>query len=113
MLASASDDLTRAMAGTSTALLLHEESRVRLAAGETLGVLASVCGAAVYEKHARAAVLTSIRDNLERDVDKDERALLKVRLGAGEGAEDTDIFHESAGWKTLETGCKYVSGNGV
>ena len=72
------------------------------------GVLAAVCGADVYKEHARAAVLSSIRDNLERDVDEEERARLKARLGAGDSAEDTDIFHESAGWKTLETGCKCV-----
>lgn len=101
-------DLVGKLGAAATRLLSHGESRVRLVAGETLGVLASVCGADVYKAHARDAVLSSIRDNLERDVDVAERDRLKARLGVDAGAEDKDIFHESAGWKTLETGCKCV-----
>lgn len=102
----AATELAREGAQLTTRLLSHTESRVRLAAGEALGALVATFGPDLYTSQAQAAVLSSIRDNLERDVDPEERERLRSRLGVDVSAQDHDIFHESAGWKNLESGCK-------
>lgn len=79
---------------------------MRIAAGEALGALAATFGVDIYVQCAQTAVLASIRDNLERAVDEEERERLRSKLGVDVNAKDYDIFHESAGWKSLETGCK-------
>eukprot|EP00730_Choanoeca_flexa_P013976 TRINITY_DN5932_c0_g1_i1.p1 TRINITY_DN5932_c0_g1~~TRINITY_DN5932_c0_g1_i1.p1 ORF type:complete len:673 (+),score=171.76 TRINITY_DN5932_c0_g1_i1:2-2020(+) len=100
-----SDGFIQSAAPVLTKLLSHSESRVREASGAALGSLCKVAGVDVYTKYAKDTILSSIRDNLERDVEPEAIKAMQDKLGI-ESSSVNDIFHESAGWKTLETGCK-------
>ncbi|EDQ91390.1 uncharacterized protein MONBRDRAFT_23736 [Monosiga brevicollis MX1] len=88
-----------------TALLRHREPRIRESTGQALADACARHGVFIYENHARDVVMNSIKDNLERHVTAEELALKRERLGISE-SDSNDVFHESEGWKTLETGCK-------
>ncbi|XP_067941524.1 uncharacterized protein [Watersipora subatra] len=103
--------------------LVHEEYRVRIAAGECLGALCNRDGAGIYID-TKDVILGGIKDNLERD------ALLSATTDVDEQVKESDfsvsasprtnallsddrlssqveghkyIFHDTAGWKNLET----------
>lgn len=97
-------------------LLVYEEVRVRLASGELIGSLCEVRGPQVYET-CNSCVLGLIEENLERESKEtklldDEEMSAKFRdHPAGpiirRGSIDkTQIFHDTAGWKCLETSIK-------
>ena len=72
---------------------------MRSAAGECLGTLCKHFGTAVYEA-SQDTVLGLVRDNLERAMDVDSSG------GGGGGGEKSQVFHDTAGWRNLETSIK-------
>ena len=81
-------------------LIIHEEFRVRIAAGEVLGALCKHVSPDVY-KFCEAKLVQSIKENLERHIPGDEN---KDYVESIKDAKD--IFHDTAGWKCLETSMK-------
>ena len=82
--------------------LQHQEVRVRNEAGELLGVLCKLRGNKIYEQ-CQENLLELLRGDLQRHIESDS------------GTDDTSssaklskdkIFHESAGWRFLETTMK-------
>ncbi|XP_064622843.1 uncharacterized protein LOC135485045 [Lineus longissimus] len=98
-------------------LLEDNEYRIRMAAGETLGALCKRNGDEIYA-NTKKAILNGIRVNLERrpqteaslEEQQDTERLVKklVRSNSEEkrAALAEDIFHDTAGWKSLETWMK-------
>ena len=74
--------------------LEHNEFRVRISAGELLGMLCSVAGINVYKK-CEEVLIASIQKNLQRDI--------ATHFSSGDVKL---VFHETAGWKSLETSMK-------
>ena len=76
------------------------EFRVRIAAGEFLGSLCKHVSPSMY-KSCEEVLIASIRENLERhsfqDDDSDSKNIPK---------DAKEIFHDTAGWKCLETSMK-------
>jgi len=98
----------------SKALLTDEEVRVRLACGELLGSLAGVQGNVVYDD-CKDLLTSLIRENLERKGMEGERrgssgsgggSPLPGRPNSPFGHTSESIFHETAGWRNLETSVK-------
>ena len=98
---------------TETALgwLTDSEVRVRIAAGECLGELCKLLGPPVF-KACKDVVLLLVKNNLERKVDKEnksgaeeiqETGKLMEKLTRNQSWEASNIFHDTAGWKNLET----------
>ena len=84
----------------SLKLISHEEFRVRIAAGEVLGALCKYVSTDVYS-YCEKQLVNSIKENLDRHIQADEKtAEIEVFRDA------KDIFHDSAGWKCLETSMK-------
>lgn len=81
-------------------LIVHEEFRVRIAAGEVLGALCNHISHEVY-KFCETKLLESIKENLERHIPPDEN-----RSDVESFKDAKDIFHDTAGWKCLETSMK-------
>lgn len=108
------DDTFKLVANTAVAALSHGESRIRIQAGETLGALCKAKGAFVFTEFAMETLIAGIRDNMERDttealpktlaeqMEKKKSKFDKVKVGK----TAAEIFHESAGWKSLETSSK-------
>jgi len=71
-------------------LLTDREARVRTAAGKAMGALCRLRGPAAYEG-LRGHVLASVRADLEREAPPSNRA------------EAAGLFHDTAGWRNLET----------
>ncbi|XP_071962564.1 uncharacterized protein [Antedon mediterranea] len=101
-------------------LLNHNEARVRLSAGEVLGSLCKRFGVETYVS-SKDLVTDGIRKNLERisltesDVEEKRQAeTLANKLTASNegnggslaGTSAEQIFHDTAGWKNLETWMK-------
>lgn len=93
------------------AWLTDTEVRVRVAAGECLGELCNQFGPPVYQA-CRGTVLMLVQTNLERKVDKEnksgaeeiqETGKLMEKLARNQSWEASSIFHDTAGWKNLET----------
>ncbi|KAF6022738.1 hypothetical protein EB796_018946 [Bugula neritina] len=104
------------------ASLTHTEYRVRIAAGECLGGLCMKFGSSIYVD-IKDIILSGIRDNLERDMAKDEShniyleeagqidgnasprtsTLMMAERMANFDEHTKKIFHDTAGWKNLET----------
>ena len=80
----------------ASTLLTDPEVRVRLAAGQLIGSLCQVQGIAVFDD-CKPLILGLIRDNLDRQHEGDET----VVVGSSQA-----IFHETAGWRNLETSVK-------
>ena len=95
----ASPSFQEQLKSLSLDMILHGEFRVRIAAGEVLGVLCRHVSPDVYT-FCEAKLLQSIKENLERqippDVYEDYESLKDAK----------DIFHDTAGWKCLETSMK-------
>eukprot|EP00039_Didymoeca_costata_P003973 m.70800 g.70800 ORF g.70800 m.70800 type:complete len:669 (+) comp12166_c0_seq1:27-2033(+) len=83
--------------------LEHTESRIRLQAGQALASLCKVHGTTLYKDHCKDIIFAGIKTNLNRGkAEPDEN--LKAKLGGTKtGMTAEEIFHESAGWKNLET----------
>ncbi|XP_069690165.1 uncharacterized protein [Periplaneta americana] len=94
------------------------EVRVRTAAGEVLGILCGKIGPAVYQE-CKDYVLRLIQSNLERQAGDDDdgskheqietEKLMEKLAGPSQrrnSAEAAQIFHDTAGWKNLETSLK-------
>ncbi|XP_013398368.1 uncharacterized protein LOC106164872 [Lingula anatina] len=129
------EDYGTTMQEEALRLLEDEEFRVRLAAGEVMGALCRRFGPVIYA-NTKQTTLQGIRDNLERqphgfgsEKEKEEADRLMQKLynsctsssdsdsdddhgGGGfklERQNSTDsaqIFHDTAGWKSLETWMK-------
>lgn len=90
--------------------LEHTEFRVRIAAGECLGVLCEIGGLEIFRRHV-ALVKAGIRDHLEReDIGEcpSEEMPSSSQLSSSsnplrEKLNSEEIFHDTAGWKSLET----------
>jgi len=107
------------------AWLTDSEVRVRVGAGECLGELCNHFGPDVY-KTCISTVLMLVQTNLERKVDKEnksgaeeiqETGKLMEKLTRNQSWEASSIFHDTAGWKNLETSLsclqRMVEGLGV
>jgi len=105
--------------------LTDGEVRVRTSAGECLGALCLHFGEVVY-RDCKEVVLKLITNNLERKMDVDNESgmneiqetekLMEKLVGKSTG-EAAQVFHDTAGWKNLETSMKclqcLVEGCGV
>lgn len=84
--------------------LIHSEVRIRLISGEVLGSLCYLEGPKVYEK-CSSFLLNLIFENLERET-SDESEMKSQRERRHSGSDAAQIFHDTAGWKFLETSMK-------
>lgn len=90
--------------------LEHSEFRVRIAAGEALGVLCEIGGLEMFRRYV-GLVKTGIRDHLDRQEGEEEpqEDVLSSSPRASspnplrEKLNSEEIFHDTAGWKSLET----------
>ncbi|XP_015919136.2 uncharacterized protein [Parasteatoda tepidariorum] len=94
--------------------LTDTEVRVRLAAGEVIGSLCFLKGPEIYSE-CHDYVLQLIKDNLERDcMDTNEEVFdaasdAETHSGTRQrrlSSDASQIFHDTAGWKFLETSMK-------
>ncbi|KAH9503018.1 hypothetical protein Btru_072633 [Bulinus truncatus] len=100
-------------------MLDHEEFRVRIAAGELLGMLCKIIGTEVYER-CKEQILQGIQINLERHGlglsedslespgDQPESIMCgspntSARMIERRSSDSQQILHDTAGWKSLET----------
>ncbi|GFS25769.1 Arm repeat-containing protein [Elysia marginata] len=103
--------------GIAMQMLDDEEFRVRIAAGELLGILCKAIGAEVYER-CKDQMLDGIRSNLERHgLDEDSTDCQNAepesimygspatssRLIEKRSMNTSQILHDTAGWRNLET----------
>uniref|UniRef100_T1JGS2 TOG domain-containing protein n=1 Tax=Strigamia maritima TaxID=126957 RepID=T1JGS2_STRMM len=88
-------------------LLTDDEVRVRMAAGEVLGVLCIKFGPTIYAQ-SRDVVLNLIRTNLSREMSNSNMDCAESNKCSCESrmTDATQIFHDTAGWKFLETSMK-------
>ncbi|XP_076807536.1 uncharacterized protein LOC143450754 [Clavelina lepadiformis] len=90
--------------GFALKCLANPEVRVRTEAGELLGALCKLKGSEVYSKSSDV-VLNLLHKDLKREIEGDLH-----EEGDGRGSPTTsnaaNIFHESAGWRYLETSMK-------
>ncbi|KAK6182480.1 hypothetical protein SNE40_010161 [Patella caerulea] len=123
-----SDGFSKDIREKAVLLLEDEEFRVRIAAGEIIGALCKKIGTDVY-KETKVKILDGIKTNLERQTLSDETTdKLADKLAPGgllpaESSESSSeyylltkqqnsitdaaqIFHDTAGWKSLETWMK-------
>ena len=89
--------------------LQHKEVRVRTVAGEVLGVLCRLHGSKIYLL-SQEKVLKLLKGDLERHIEGDDVSNKSDHNAPKEIANQQDlkskIFHESAGWRFLETTMK-------
>ncbi|XP_050404936.1 uncharacterized protein LOC126820858 [Patella vulgata] len=123
-----SDAFSKDIREKAVLLLEDEEFRVRIAAGEVIGALCKKIGTNVY-KDTKVKILEGIKTNLERQTLSDETTdkladkLAPENLLPAESSENSSeyylltkqqksitdaaqIFHDTAGWKSLETWMK-------
>lgn len=74
--------------------LEHEEFRVRISSGELLGAICRVVDTLFYKK-CEEVLIGSIKKNLKREIPEDPTI-----------NDPKQVFHDSAGWKNLETSMK-------
>ncbi|CAI9744392.1 XP_029652912.1uncharacterized protein LOC115226077 [Octopus vulgaris] len=117
----ASRDFVTYIKDNLSPLLDDEEFRVRLAAGEAMGALCESVGVEIYID-AKVDILRGIADNLEREpsaADQEDNArhdeIVLSSLSSGGSSKSFSlsrcnsaekIFHDTAGWKSLETWMK-------
>ena len=92
-----STDFPQKLLGFSLIYLEHTEFRVRILAGEVLGKICEVVDTAFYKK-CEPVLMESIKHHLRRDVTNLSENLTHKTA--------QDIFHDTAGWKSLETSMK-------
>lgn len=92
------------------------EFRVRIAAGEVLGALCAKLGPEIYSR-TKSKILDGIQSNLERQplseagqMEYEDTEKLMEKLSSSPSspsrrgsADSAQIFHDTAGWKSLET----------
>ncbi|KAK3597150.1 hypothetical protein CHS0354_038078 [Potamilus streckersoni] len=113
-----SEDFTLTLRERALHLADDAEFRVRIAAGEVLGLLCRKLGPEVYVQ-SKTVILEGIHSNLERDpmtesgsseqegTDKLFEKLSSSPSGERRNSADAaQIFHDTAGWKSLETWMK-------
>ena len=90
-------------------VLEDKEPRVRQAAGDVAGELCKWRGREVYSR-VESLIVAGIRRNLERDEEllqtQQSQSLMEKLVPVREsttGVDAASVFHESAGWKGLET----------
>ncbi|XP_065898567.1 uncharacterized protein [Dysidea avara] len=88
-------------------LLEDNEPRVRLSAGEVLGCICRVRGPAAFEQ-IKGTIVSGITSYLERDANatqSEEVKQLADKLIQEQGVpcDVANIFHDTAGWKALES----------
>eukprot|EP00050_Salpingoeca_kvevrii_P013114 m.26834 g.26834 ORF g.26834 m.26834 type:complete len:692 (-) comp4672_c0_seq1:180-2255(-) len=98
----ASDAFAENVAKRATEMLCNKEFRIRIEAGITLAAMCAAKGIQIYERFAQQTILSCIEDNLERKIDENTPTQMQV----DEDGKQSPLLHESAGWKTLESGCK-------
>lgn len=88
------------------------EVRVRGVAGELLGELCKHHGVTIYRGNS-AKVISLIRNNLERKLDEgnegaviEEEEVGKLMAKLANSSDSSQVFHDTAGWKNLETSMK-------
>ncbi|CAL1530399.1 unnamed protein product [Lymnaea stagnalis] len=116
---SGGDSFAYTMIEKSMLMLEHDEFRVRIAAGELLGVLCKLIGTEVYER-SKEQILGGIRSNLERQGlglsedslespnDQPQSIMFgspstSARLIERRCSDSAQMLHDTAGWKSLET----------
>ena len=93
--------------------LSDEEVRVRIASGEYLGILCTAFGPSIYENY-KTVVIDLIRENIDRAFEKttsNNTSGITDDVGdnnSGRMSPQEQIFHESAGWRNLETSVKCI-----
>lgn len=88
--------------------LQHEEVRVRTEAGELLGALCQLKGVEIYKK-CQHTVLNLLKKDLQRHIESDsEKSQHEEAIANSLQPKNSKIgiFHESAGWRFLETTMK-------
>ena len=83
---------------------------MRLACGELLGALVSAQGVGVYDD-CKDLIMSLIRDNMERKGEVESEGGVAGGVPEGRphspfGHSSGSIFHETAGWRNLETSVK-------
>jgi len=88
------------------------EVRVRGVAGELLGELCKHHGVGIYRENS-GKVISMIKNNLERKLDEDNEGALIEKEEVGKlmeklssNTDSAQVFHDTAGWKNLETSMK-------
>lgn len=96
-----SEDMVESIREMSLKLLRHFEVRVRTAAGELQGALCKFAGSNIFDKSI-LNILQLLHSDLQRRNQKDTQ----TRERTSSESESKDIFHQSAGWRYLETSMK-------
>ena len=87
----------------------HEESRVRQSSGDLLSSVVKIMDNTDFFESAYAKLILLIKRDLARDpslaeLPQNEKVRQKILEGQqARGQTSKDIFHESAGWRHLET----------
>lgn len=89
---------------TAEKCLQHDEVRVRLAFGDLLQELSKLEGIGIYNS-CKELVLNLIQTNLERQIEVPEENDDPDSLRRA-STSSVDIFHETAGWRYLESSMK-------
>ena len=90
-----SDGFTDRLIPCALKFLEYEEFRVRIVSGEVLGTLCRIVNPNIYRK-CEEILTGNIRKNLKRDIPSDKTSPKDANA----------IFHDTAGWKCLETSMK-------
>lgn len=99
-------DLSEKVARISLELLSHPEVRVRLEAGQVLGVLCANDGTKVYEK-CRDRLFTLIGSSLEQETSEvGPNGQEESREEEQDMSSAARVLHNTAGWRHLETNIK-------
>ncbi|KAK7103966.1 uncharacterized protein [Littorina saxatilis] len=108
------DDFAMAVLDYALESLDDTEFRVRIVAGEMLGALCTKLGPQIYSR-TRSKILDGIQSNLERQPvtesgqeEQEDMSKLVEKLSSSPdsrivSADAAQIFHDTAGWKNLET----------
>ncbi|CAH8538065.1 unnamed protein product [Dicrocoelium dendriticum] len=106
------DNLTLVQELRDRVLECHEnvEFRVRIAAGQLMGCLCQIYGVQMF-KHFIPHVIEGIVENLDRDLTTEaENSLRDLELAkerdVNMSRSSLSIFHDTAGWRNLETWMK-------
>ena len=84
-------------------LLEDDEPRVRLSAGEVLGCVCRFSGPSAFEQ-LKPTIMSGILNNLDRDVNSGTKDLAdKLTHEHSISSDAVAIFHDTAGWKALES----------
>ncbi|KAJ7369805.1 hypothetical protein OS493_036321 [Desmophyllum pertusum] len=108
-----SDNFSDTLRKQTLQLMHDDEARVRIASGEVLGALCTARGPEVFVACCDE-ILRNVSDNLERklpDPEEMDKGLIHKLTGSEKDttedmhkkADAAQIFHDTAGWKHLET----------